>query len=71
MFPVRGFEKYKQYLSLGTEIAVALSVPILLGYWLDQKFDSSPYILLAGIAVGLLLLVAMFVKIVRKTAKEK
>lgn len=71
MFPVRGFEKYKQYLSLGAEIAAALSVPILLGYWLDQKYDSSPYILLAGIAVGLMLLIAMFVKIVRKTAKEK
>ena len=71
MIPVSGFEKYKQYLSLGAEIAVALSAPILLGYWLDQKYDSSPAILLGGIAVGMLLLVLIFIKIVRNTREEK
>lgn len=71
MLPVRGFEKYKQYLGLGAEIAVALSAPILLGYWLDQRYGSSPYILLAGIVVGLMLLILMFIRIVRNTREDK
>lgn len=71
MLPVKGFEKYKQYLSLGAEIAAALSAPILFGYWLDQKTQSSPWFLLAGVGAGLLLLILMFIKIIRKTAEDK
>ena len=47
------YSEYAQYISLGVEIAAALAVPILLGYWLDQYFESDPWLLLAGCLVGL------------------
>ena len=43
---------YAEYLSLGAEIAVGLAAPILLGYWLDEYFGTTPWILLAGCLVG-------------------
>jgi len=54
---------YFKYAGLGMEIAVVLSAPILGGYWADIKFDSSPYLLLAGIFLGLILLIGMFVRL--------
>lgn len=43
---------YMEYVSLGGEIAAALFIPILIGYWLDEYFESSPWILLVGCGVG-------------------
>lgn len=43
---------YMEYVSLGGEIAAALFIPILIGYWLDEYFGSSPWILLIGCGVG-------------------
>lgn len=47
------FSEYIEYLSLGVEIAAALAVPILLGYWLDSYFGWQPWALLAGCLVGI------------------
>ncbi|WP_445664846.1 AtpZ/AtpI family protein [Fodinibius sp. AD559] len=44
---------YLEYVSLGGEIAAALLVPILLGYWLDSYFDTSPWLLLVGCLIGI------------------
>ncbi|MBN2732997.1 MAG: AtpZ/AtpI family protein [Balneolaceae bacterium] len=48
-----GISKYASYLSLGLEIAVGISFPIFLGYWLDGYFELSPWLLLAGCVVGM------------------
>jgi F0F1-type ATP synthase assembly protein I len=45
--------EYAEYLSLGAEIAIGLAAPILIGYWLDEFFETSPWILLAGCAIGI------------------
>lgn len=46
--------KYAEYLSLGLEIAVGITAPILLGYWLDTRFNTSPWLLLTGCVVGII-----------------
>ncbi|HLR90752.1 MAG TPA: AtpZ/AtpI family protein [Balneolaceae bacterium] len=71
MLPLPGFNKYKQYLSLGAEIAVALSGPIFIGYWLDQKYNSSPWFLLAGMVTGIALLILMFIRVIKNTKANK
>lgn len=45
---------YAEYLSLGAEIAIGLAAPILIGYWLDEYFNTSPWILLGGCVVGII-----------------
>lgn len=46
--------EYAEYLSLGAEIAIGLAAPILIGYWLDDFFETSPWILLGGCALGII-----------------
>jgi F0F1-type ATP synthase assembly protein I len=60
-----GEKSYFKYAGLGLEIAVALSAPILGGYWADTKLNTAPYFLLAGIIIGLSLLIGMFVRLTK------
>lgn len=52
-----------KYLSLGSEIAVGLSAPILIGYWIDESAGTSPLFTLLGIALGLFILIYMLVRL--------
>lgn len=42
-----------EYVSLGGEIAAGIFIPIIIGYWLDSYFQSSPWLLLVGCGVGI------------------
>ncbi|MDX1642586.1 MAG: AtpZ/AtpI family protein [Balneolaceae bacterium] len=59
--------KYLVYAGLGFEIAASFAVPILVGYWLDQKFQTFPWLLLSGIFLGIILMLAIFIRIARDT----
>jgi len=62
------FKKYAEYLGLGAEIAVALCVPIFLGYWLDLRWDTSPWLLLAGILLGIGILIGIFARVIKNVS---
>jgi len=49
----RKISNYIEYVSLGIEIAAALMIPVLLGYWLDNYFGWNPWLLLTGCMVGI------------------
>jgi F0F1-type ATP synthase assembly protein I len=40
-------------LGIGTASAAAVGAGVLLGWWLDGFFDTSPILLLIGIALGI------------------
>ena len=40
------------YMDLGMQLAVAVLIGTLLGYWLDSKLASSPLFILIGLFVG-------------------
>lgn len=44
-----------QWASRVMTISLGMVVPVLLGYWLDRKFDISPVLILAGCALGMFL----------------
>ncbi|MEX0822794.1 MAG: AtpZ/AtpI family protein [Balneolaceae bacterium] len=64
-------KKYAEYLSLGTEIALTVSVPILIGYWVDQIFEFSPVFTLLGVLLGIVLMILTFMRLIRKTGKRE
>lgn len=66
MFSGSGNKKYIEFLGLGAELAVALSAPVLAGYWLDQRWETSPWMLLAGIVTGLLIMTGIFSRVIKK-----
>ncbi len=69
MFSDPKHKKYAQYLGLGAEIAVALSAPIFFGYWLDLRWETSPWMLLMGIFLGIGLLIGIFSRVIKDVNK--
>jgi F0F1-type ATP synthase assembly protein I len=59
--------KYLEYAGLGVEIAASFTIPIILGYYLDERFKTSPWLLLSGIFLGIILLISIFIKIAQDT----
>lgn len=55
-----------EYLGLGAEIAAAIGIPIFLGYLFDHWLNTSPYGILAGIVLGLVLFIADVIRISNK-----
>jgi ATP synthase protein I len=44
--------QFGPYLTLGLELAVTVVVCFFLGRWLDGLFDTSPWLMIAGLALG-------------------
>ena len=56
--PKRGkFKDYLQYSAIGIEMGLSVVVGVLIGSWLDEKFDTAPWFLffwlLCGFAAGM------------------
>ncbi len=47
------FPGWVRYSGVGLELAGAVAGLSLLGYWIDGKFDTGPWGLLGGLAMGL------------------
>lgn len=41
------------FLTLGLQLAISVVVFLFLGRWLDQKFDTTPWLTLGGAAIGI------------------
>jgi ATP synthase protein I len=41
------------FASLGMSFAIAVFMGFFLGLWLDRKFDTSPALMLIGLAIGI------------------
>ncbi len=46
-------KEFAKILSLGSGVALAILLPVLLGHWVDRQLGSSPFGTLAGMALGL------------------
>lgn len=64
-------KKYREYLGLGAEIAFTLTVPMLLGYFADRYFEISPWGILSGILLGMVLFILMMMRIARKLGNDR
>jgi len=50
--PPPGAPLYGPYLTIGLQLAVTVVAFFFLGRWLDGKFGTDPWLMLAGLAVG-------------------
>lgn len=46
------FREYSPYLTLGFQLAAAVVVFLLIGVWLDDRWNTSPWLKLAGLFLG-------------------
>lgn len=56
---------------MGIEMAAAVSICTLGGWWLDQRFGTEPYLLIFGLIVGTGAAVKTVVRAVRRTDMRK
>ena len=65
-------ETYRQlgpYMGLGTELAASVAGMLLIGYYLDKQFNTSPWLLLTGAAIGMIGGFYNFFKEIQKLGK--
>ena len=61
----------REYLSLGTEIALSLSVPIILGSYADGYVDSKPFGVIIGALIGILLFFLRILRLIKNSGVDK
>ena len=52
-----------EYLGLGIQIAASMVMPLLLGVWLDRKFELTPWLTIVGAIFGIVSIFAIIFKI--------
>ncbi|MBL8848789.1 MAG: AtpZ/AtpI family protein [Planctomycetaceae bacterium] len=52
-----------------SSVGVSIAVPTLIGFWLDRKWETSPWLVVAGACVGFLVGMLEFVKLMRQQQK--
>lgn len=62
---------YARYSGLGIQMAVSLAVPLYLGWWLDERYGSSPWGILVGIFLGLFSIFSLLYKLTIQSGKKK
>ena len=62
-----------QYFLVGTQLVTMFFLSVLIGYWVDQRNNSSPIFLLTGIGIGIFsffIMVRRLQKAVQRDAKR-
>ncbi len=63
-------EEYAKHLALGAEIAATLLIPIGLGYLADIFFDISPFGVLTGSVIGIIVFFVLIFKIAQNNGEN-
>lgn len=63
--------RYSEYLGLGIQIAASMVMPLLLGVWLDKKFELFPWLTIGGALFGIVSIFAIVFKIAYTANEEQ
>lgn len=66
----RSVRALSDYFGIGFQITVSFVFFVLAGYWADQKLGTAPLLLLAGVVAGMIGMVLVLMKVVRKANKK-
>jgi F0F1-type ATP synthase assembly protein I len=61
---------YARYSGLGIQMAISLGLPIYGGWWLDERYASSPWGILGGIVFGLVSIFSLLYKLTLQSGKK-
>ncbi len=69
---IEGYKKVGPYLGLGTQLAATVIIMFYVGYWLDKKFQTYPYLIIIFSLLGSFAAIYNFIRSVLKlSSKEK
>ncbi len=67
----RSVRALSDYLGIGFQIAVSFALFVLAGYWADEKFGTTPLLLLLGVVAGMIGMVLVLMKVVKNANRKK
>ncbi len=67
----RSSRALSDYMGLGLQIALSFVFFVLLGFWADSNFGTSPWLFLLGVLVGMVGMALLLMKVVRAANKRK
>ncbi len=53
---------YGEYIQFGIQIGLMMALPVLLGVWLDGRYGTDPWLMLAGVFLGFVSMLWTIVK---------
>ncbi len=53
---------FGEYIQFGIQLGLMMALPILLGVWLDGRYDTGPWFMLAGVFLGFISMLWTIVK---------
>lgn len=69
---IDGYKKVGPYLGLGTQLAVTVILMFFIGYWLDEKFGTKPYLMIGFSLLGSFAAIYNFIRnVLSLSEKEK
>ena len=66
----KGIAKYLQYSTVGIELAASIVVGALIGYWLDAKLGTEPWMFLFWLSCGIFAGFRSLYKMAKKYIRE-
>ena len=67
----KNLAKYGEYIALGTQIAASMIVPVVIGIYIDNKWNFSPWGVIIGALLGFGSLISIVLKLAAKTGKSE
>ncbi len=67
--PIRDLANYGQYITLGAQIAASMIVPVIIGIYVDNRWNLSPWGVIIGALLGFGGLISIVLKLASKTGK--
>ncbi|MBN1961903.1 MAG: AtpZ/AtpI family protein [Deltaproteobacteria bacterium] len=56
-----------RYSTIGIEIAIAVTLPTIAGIWADNRFATSPWLLITGLIIGFGAATRVIIRLIRST----
>jgi F0F1-type ATP synthase assembly protein I len=67
--PIRNLTNYGQYIALGSHIAASMIVPVVIGIYVDKRWNLSPWGVIIGALLGFGSLISIVIKLAANTGK--
>lgn len=69
--PLKNFSKYGEFLALGIHIAATMVIPVVVGIYLDKRWNISPWGVIIGALTGFAATASIVIKLALKTGKSE
>ncbi|MFO8030439.1 MAG: AtpZ/AtpI family protein [Cyclonatronaceae bacterium] len=68
---IRDLAAYGEYIALGTHIAASMIIPVVIGIYVDKRWETSPWGVIIGALMGFASMISIVIKLAAKTGKNQ